>query len=161
MATIRKKDEHQWHVQVRKKGYPQQTKTFTTRAEAQAWANIIESEMSRGIWLDHGGAESTTLAAALARYEREVTPRKRGAADEVPKLRVLSRDDIAKRMLVSGRSAGLATLRDKWLADGLAPATVVRLLALLSHVFSTATTSPTQPNWRRNLRESSRHSMKA
>ena len=138
MATIRKKGEHQWHVQVRKRGYPQQTKTFTTRAEAQAWANMTESEMSRGVWLDRGEAETTTLAEALTRYEREVTPKKRSADDEVPKLRVIRRAEIAKRMLASVRSSDIAALRDEWLADGSAPATVVRLLALLSHVFSTA-----------------------
>ena len=138
MATIRKKGDYQWHVQVRKRGYPQQTKTFTTRAEAQAWVNMIESEMSRGVWLDRGEAESTTLAEALTRYEREVTPKKRSADDEVSKLRVISRAEIAKRMLASVRSADIAALRDKWLEDGSAPATVVRLMALLSHLFSTA-----------------------
>lgn len=64
--------------------------------------------------------------------------RKRSATDEVPRFRVLSREDFAKRALASGCSADVAALRDKWLADGLASATVVRLLALLSHVFSTA-----------------------
>ena len=138
MATIRRRGELQWEVQIRRNGFPRQNKTFTTRAEAQAWANMIESEMSRGVWLSRGEAESTTLAEALSRYEREVTPRKRSAADELPKLRVLARTDIAKRTLASVRSADIAALRDAWLARRWAPATVVRLLALLSHVFSTA-----------------------
>jgi integrase len=138
MATIRRRGELQWEVQIRRNGFPRQNKTFITRAEAQAWANMIESEMSRGVWLSRGEAESTTLTDALTRYEREVTPRKRSATDELPKLRVLARTDIAKRTLASVRSADIAALRDEWLADGWAPATVVRLLALLSHVFSTA-----------------------
>lgn len=37
MATIVNRGPHQFQAQVRRKGYPTQTKTFETSAEAKAW----------------------------------------------------------------------------------------------------------------------------
>ena len=37
MASFRKRGPYQWQAQVRKKGYPLQTKTFETKAAAQVW----------------------------------------------------------------------------------------------------------------------------
>ncbi|WP_296277253.1 hypothetical protein [Pseudomonas sp. UBA7530] len=51
MATIRNRGEYQWEVQIRRKGYPAQRKTFETKADAQAWARMIESEMDRGVFV--------------------------------------------------------------------------------------------------------------
>ena len=137
MATIRLRGAHQWHVQVRKRGWPTQTKTFDTKAEASAWAKMIESEMNRGVWLDRGEAESTTLRELLDRYEREVVPVKKGAAQEVSVLAAWRETVLAVRTVASVRGADVAALRDEWL-QLYAPATVLRRLAVLSHVFNTA-----------------------
>ena len=40
MATIRKRGNYQWEAQIRKRGFPSQTKTFNTKVEAEAWAKI-------------------------------------------------------------------------------------------------------------------------
>ena len=56
MATIRKRGPYQWAVQIRRKGYPPQNKTFTTKAEADAWAAMTESEMARGVWISRGSS---------------------------------------------------------------------------------------------------------
>ncbi len=81
MATIRKRGNYQWEAQIRKRGFPSQTKTFNTKVEAEAWAKMIESEMARGVWLSRSEAESTTLYEALTRYEKEIVPdKKRGSA---------------------------------------------------------------------------------
>ena len=53
MATIRKRGAYQWETQIRKRGFPSQTKTFNTKAEADAWAKMVESEMARGVSLSH------------------------------------------------------------------------------------------------------------
>ena len=118
MATVTKRGPYQWRAQVRRQDFPAQSRTFEKKADAIAWAADVESRMARHVWVSSAEAEATTLAEALTRYEREVTPKKRSAADEVPKLRVISRAEIAKRMLASVRSADIAALRDKWLADG-------------------------------------------
>ncbi|MFL9855090.1 site-specific integrase [Paraburkholderia madseniana] len=137
MATFRKRGPYQWEAQIRRRGYPAQSKTFETKAEAEAWANMIESEMSRGVWVSRGEAEATTLYEALTRYEAEVVPAKKGAAQEESVLRACKTEDLAKRPLAAIRSADVARLRDRWLKD-YKPATVLRRLAVLSHVFSIA-----------------------
>jgi integrase len=138
MAAINKRGPHQWRAQIRKTGFPPQSKTFTTKAEAEAWVQMTESEMTRGVWVSRGEAESTTLDEALTRYELEITPGKKTANGEKSFIRILRATSLAKRSLASIRSTDVAQLRDAWLKDGYAPATVVRRLALLSHVFSIA-----------------------
>jgi predicted P-loop ATPase len=61
MATIRKRGDYQWQAQIRKNGFSMQSKTFDTKQDAQAWANTIKSEISRGVWQDRSQAEQTTL----------------------------------------------------------------------------------------------------
>ncbi|NIF90028.1 site-specific integrase [Burkholderia sp. Cy-637] len=137
MPTIRKRGQYQWEAQVRRRGYPAQSKTFNTKAEAEAWANMIESEMSRGIWISRSEAEATTLFEALKRYEEEVSLLKKGAAQESSIIKTCQAVDLAKRPLATVRSADIAKLRDEWLKN-YKPATVLRRLAVLSHVFSIA-----------------------
>jgi integrase len=137
MPTIRKRGNYQWEAQVRRRGYPAQSKTFNTKAEAEAWASMIESEMSRGVWVSRSEAEATTLYEALKRYEEEISLSKKGAAQELSVLKACKAVDLAKRPLATIRSADVAKLRDEWLKD-YKPATVLRRLAVLSHVFSIA-----------------------
>ena len=89
MATIRKRGNYQWEAQIRKRGFPSQTKTFNTKVEAEAWAKMIESEMARGVWLSRSEAESTTLYEALTRYEKEIVPDKKGAVQDRSLVRIL------------------------------------------------------------------------
>jgi integrase len=137
MPTIRKRGHYQWEAQVRRRGYPAQSKTFNTKAEAEAWASVIESEMSRGVWVSRSEAEATTLYEALKRYEEEISLSKKGAAQELSVLKTCKAVDLAKRPLATIRGADIAKLRDEWLKD-YKPATVLRRLAVLSHVFSIA-----------------------
>lgn len=137
MPAIRKRGQYQWEAQVRRRGYPAQSKTFTTKAEAEAWASMIESEMSRGVWVSRSEAEATTLYEALKRYEEEVSLSKKGAAQESSVLKNCKAVDLAKRPLATIRSADIAKLRDEWLKN-YKPATVLRRLAVLSHVFNIA-----------------------
>lgn len=65
MATLRKRGPSQWQVQVRRKGWPLQTKTFNTQAEAKTWATMIEREMDAGVFVSRNEAESTSFANAL------------------------------------------------------------------------------------------------
>ncbi len=84
MATIRRKGSFQWHVQVRKKGYPSQTRTLESKQNAEVWARMVESEMDRGVFVSRAEAEKTTLNDAFDRYAREILPTKKGyRADQV------------------------------------------------------------------------------
>ena len=94
--------------------------------------------MNRGVWLDRSEAETTTLHALLDRYEVEVMPALKGAVREKSVLGLWRQTPLAKRAMATIRSGDVAQQRDAWLADGLAPATVLRRLARLSHLFNTA-----------------------
>lgn len=137
MAWFENRGPHQWRAVILRRGYPRQSKTFTTKAEAEAWAAMIESEMNRGVWLDRSEAENTTLLELLGRYEREIVPAKRGAVQEASVLAAWRESPLAVRIVATLRGADIATQRDEWL-EILAPATVLRRLAVLSHVFNTA-----------------------
>ncbi len=137
MATIRKRGPYQWEAQIRRKGFPHQQKTFNTKNEASAWASMIESEMSRGIWVSRSEAEETTLLEALVRYGKEITPTKKSVITETSSLRILANEELATRTMASIRSSDIAHLRDAWLKEYKA-ATVLRRLQLLSHVFNIA-----------------------
>ena len=141
MASITRRGDLQWQARVRRKGYPVQIKTFNTRAEAEAWARLIESEIDRGVFVSRAEAESTTLAEALDRYDREIAASKKGYVQEASLLRTWKSTVIASRPMASVRSADIAKLRDDWLKQTnppLKPASVVRRLAVLYHVFSIA-----------------------
>lgn len=81
MATIIKRGEAQWQAKVRKKGYSVQTKTFATKAKAEQWARLVESEMDRGVFMSTAIAENTYLSELLDRYVDEVAPSKKSEAD--------------------------------------------------------------------------------
>ena len=141
MATITKRilegNYVVWRARIRRKGFPPEDKTFTHRSDAELWAANRENEMRRGVYLSRYEAESTTLSKALDRYEREITPTKRGAAMERYKIGSLRRSSLGAYFLANLRSADLATWRDARLKEA-APATVVRELALISHLFTVA-----------------------
>lgn len=137
MANFRKRGELQWQARIRRKGYPDQVKTFNTRAEAEEWARAIEHQIDRGAFVSRAEAEATTLYEALGRYEREVTVHKNGEEAEKSVLRIWKGTELALRTMAAIRSADIAKQRDEWLIT-LKPATVLRRLQLLSHVFNIA-----------------------
>lgn len=137
MASFRKRGEYQWQARVRRKGYPDQVKTFNTRVEAEAWARQMESEIDRGVFVSRAEAEATSLHEALERYEQEVVPNKKGSAQEMSVIRALKAAELVRRPMAAVRSADVAKLRDEW-GKTLRPATVLRRLAVLSNVFTIA-----------------------
>ncbi len=59
MASFRKRGSGHWQAQVRKKGYPTQTKSFRTRAAAAQWVRSIEYEMDQGLFVSRNEADTT------------------------------------------------------------------------------------------------------
>lgn len=137
MASFRKRGEHQWQARVRRKGYPAQLKTFETRVEAEAWARKIESEIDGGVFVSRAEAEATSLNEALDRYEREIVPGKKGRVQETSVIRMWKATALVLRPMAAIRSVDIAKQRDTWLKT-CKPATVLRRIALLSHVFKIA-----------------------
>jgi hypothetical protein len=95
MATIEKRGQF-WRVKIRRTGLPSQTRTFDNRTQAQQWARGVESEIDKGIVVDRRVAQRLSLAEILERYRREVTPTKRGAADENLRLKAMAQRPFAR-----------------------------------------------------------------
>jgi len=134
MATYRKRGPRQWQVQVRKKGYPLQSKTFKSKAAADAWVRTIEHEMDQGLFFCRNAAEKTTLRELLERYQSEITPKKRGSGPETCRINTLLRHQLAERFIGSIRSPDIARYRDERLAQ-VSAGSVRRELTILSQVF--------------------------
>ena len=97
MATIRKLTRKPstnrclWQAQVRKKGAPPLSKCFNKKSDAVLWAQTIESEIDRNLYVDRSEADQTTLAEAMNRYGKEILPYKAGYAQDMSRAKVISR----------------------------------------------------------------------
>lgn len=78
-----------------------------------------------------------TLTEAFTRYEQEVSRFKKSATQELSIMKCWRNTFLANRTLNRIRHTDLKRLRDEWLQNRK-PATVVRRLALLSHLFTVA-----------------------
>lgn len=137
MASIERRGPNQWRVRVRKTGYPLETKTFTSKAQAQRWVRLVESEMDRGLFVSRQAAEQTTLGELIERYREEITPTKKGAEDEAIRLKAMERHPIHRKSLAAVRSVDIAEYRDERLTSA-SPATVNKELTLLGQVIDIA-----------------------
>ena len=137
MATIRKRGEGQYHVQVRKRGYPTQTKTFSKEADARRWATIIESEMERGVFVSRTEAEATLVKDILQRYKTEVLPTKRSEQSDKSRIKTLL-ETFGDYRLASLTSAHVAKFRDSRLQI-VGPQSVIHEINLLNRVLKSAT----------------------
>jgi integrase len=123
---------------VRRQGSTPITKSFATKADAALWARDLERSIDRAeLPANIRNLERITLADLLARYEAEVTPRKRGAKQERYKLRVIRSHAIAAAPLAKLTSSTLCSYRDDRLKKVRA-GTVRRELALLQHCLEIA-----------------------
>lgn len=143
MATIRRRENLLWQAIIRRSGWPNESKVFSTKYEAERWARSVESEMDRGIFISRHEAESTTLFDALERYSKEVSIKKKSHPREVTRIKMWQNTDLATRYLATLRGADFAEFRDNRLNESLAENTVRLDLALISHLFTIA-----QREWR-------------
>lgn len=66
MASITKKGD-KWQARVIRKGFPQQNKSFDTKAEAQAWGSEIETQMRQGTFVENKAHLETTIGELIQR----------------------------------------------------------------------------------------------
>ena len=77
-----------------------------------------------------------TLSDSLARYLAEISPKERNSNRRLD-CGALARQRLANRRLASITDTDISDIANAWLKD-LAPATVVRRLALVSHLYTVA-----------------------
>lgn len=134
MASIYKRKGF-WRAEVCRRGI-RKSHTFDTKADAETWAAKVESEIGRGVFVDHSEAERTTLAEALDRYEREVLPQKKSQRPVKSQIKRLKKD-LGQLKLASATSSVLAQYRDERLGT-VNTQTARHDLSLLSRVFNVA-----------------------
>jgi integrase len=146
MASIQErrngKGETSYRVQVRVKGYPAQTATFSTKTAAKLWAKTTEAAIAEGRHFKTAEAKRHTLAELVDRYAREVLPGKRYADRREAHL-AWWKDTLGAYSLAELTPARIAEARDSLLGAPTTrgprkPATVVRYMAALSHALSVA-----------------------
>ena len=137
MATIDKRGDFQWRVQVRRHGYPAQSKTFETREAAEKWARAIERELDIGLYINRGPAEKNTLGDILKRYLNEVVPTHKGAKIEKIRINAILKAKVCQLAMIALTPASLAEWRDERLKV-VAPATARRDLDIISAAINTA-----------------------
>ena len=157
MAVIRERvsatGTKSYHVQVRIKGFPPQTKTFASKTMAKQWAAMVETELKAGRYLPRVVAERHTVAELIARYRKEVLPQKKAKfiRDQTVHLdwweTKLGRYNLAElnsNLIAQARNAlstepyGKAGSKTAAKDRVRAPATVVRYMGALSHALNTA-----------------------
>ncbi|MFZ2171052.1 MAG: site-specific integrase [Methylococcaceae bacterium] len=146
MATITKRltadGKPYYTAQVRLKGYPAQTATFPRLTDAKTWAASTESAIKEGRHFKTAEAKKHTVAEMIDRYLS--TAKLTKVQDEHTGLHLRRWKDEIGYMLLSDVTADVITqLKDKLLNEEFrgkprSPTTVLRYMASLSTVFTTA-----------------------
>ena len=134
MASFRQHG-NRWQARVRRQGYPDITKSFQGRQDAERWARSVESDIDRGSYVSHTEAQKTTLADLIQRYMAEVLPSMKGATEDSIRLKAICRRPICKNSIAALTPAKVAEYRDLRLTE-VAAGTVVRELAYLSSIIN-------------------------
>ena len=112
-----------------------ESKVFRTKREAAAWASVREAEIRNAAGKSPG--EKHTLGEALKKYGEEVSPGKKGKRWELVRLAAFERSLPVTLAIGKVTPALLGQWRDGRLKS-VSAGSVIREIALLSHVFETA-----------------------
>jgi integrase len=117
MASIRKHRD-KFQVQVRRKGYPDISRSFHQLRDAKEWARQIEIEADRSeLEPSRKQLDSITLGELVKRYRDEVTPRKKSSDVETIVLNAFLRHRICKKPLSRITPADFSSYRDERLKE--------------------------------------------
>jgi integrase len=126
-----------WQGRIRRRGYPDITKTFETKADAEIWARSVESGIDKGQFVSINEAQRTNLGDVIARYLVEVTPTMKGVTEDTIRLKAIMRKPIARWSMANLSVARIAAYRDERLKE-VSAGTVIRELAYLSAIINHA-----------------------
>lgn len=135
-----KDGETHYRVQIRIKGRPVVRATFKRKTDAQKWKQITECSIRDGKYFKTAESRKHTLYEAICRYERDVLPNKHRAKQEQQlkwwkeRLGSYSLADITPSLIAEQRDKLTQTMTKY--GQKMAPTTVLRYLAALSHVFT-------------------------
>lgn len=133
-----------YRVLIRMKGCPPQSATFDRKTDARKWAQDTESAIRDGRYFKTIEAKKHTFGDMVDRYVKEVLPHKPKMEKQQKTQLTWWKAQLGHFMLSDVTPARIGECRDRLLNEEIAesrsrtPATVVRYLAAISHMFSTA-----------------------
>ena len=135
MGTLRRRN-NKWHVQIRRKDYPSQTRTFNNKLAALRWIRNTEVKLEQN---DVGllRKDYPTLKSLIERYINTVSIKKRGYTTEKYHLKSLLRNKIARFPVNLVTSKNLAEYRDERM-NKVKSSTLLRELNIIQHLFNIA-----------------------
>ena len=132
MAYIRiRNGRHE--AQVRRKGHPPISKSFTSKTAAKMWIKAVETDMERG---EFKPRVDMTVGQLIKRYQTDVIPKQKAHQSALVRCRRLRRE-LGKINLSDLSPAHLASYRDERLKT-IKPSTLKRELSILSSAINTA-----------------------
>lgn len=137
-----KDGEVHYRVQVRLKGHPTVRATFKSKTKAKLWKQTTECSIREGKYFKTHEAKKHTLQEAISKYERDILPHKPKAKQE-QQLRWW-KQQLGSHTLAELTPGLIGEHRDKLsqsitkFGSKMAPTTVLRYMAALSHVLSVA-----------------------
>ncbi len=139
MATVINRDGR-WQCKIRRQGYPVKTRTFSLKAEAEAWARQIESQMDRGEWQDRRAAERTTVGEAVKTWQTSILSKlaKSTQASDNVRCGIIQKDEIAKVALAKVSPLTIMDFIDRCDEAERSPATAFQYVMIISRTINTA-----------------------
>lgn len=137
MASIRAHGTG-YQVQIRKKGFPPQTRTFDKKADAEAWARQTEADMEAAKWQDNKKARKTPFRDILQRYYDDECPKRRGGENQRYKILAFMENPLFQKPVSAITVEDVVKFRNERIKAGCVSSTVRSELSLLSMVFKTA-----------------------
>ena len=134
MASFIKRNGR-WTARIRKKGYPEITQTFATKALAQKWSQTVQSDPDKFLMTDSTTGSFETLGDLIRRYEIEVTPTKKSQKKEQYRVRSLQTLWLSDIRLKDLRTHHINFFKEQRMKE-VTSATVIRDLQLLSHILN-------------------------
>lgn len=141
--------QKRYKAKIQRAGFRTRCKNFPTRRSAEQWATKTESEMLNGIYVDRSALEKITLHDALERYVNEFTLGKKGATQELGRIRRWQAHPLSNCSLCNITSQDfLDYIDDRREDDEVADQTLKLDLAPINHLFEVA-----KQNWKYPIQE--------
>ena len=143
MASIQKRKlkdgSVNYRVQVRLKGFPTQSASFERLTDAKKWSQSTEAAIREHRYFKTSEAKKHTVADLIDRYVRQVLPTKPKSFKQQNRQLSWWKSKLGPYTLADITPALLAETRDSLREErGVAPGTIVRYMAALSHAFTIA-----------------------
>lgn len=136
MANVTQRASGKWQAKIRRTGFPDQSKSFDKKSDADAWARAVEREMDIGAFIKRDDSERTTFKVAAERYKNEILPAKRSIQQAESVIKLLC-EHFGKFSLASINAAMISKFRDERLKC-VKPQTVVHELNMISRIYKAA-----------------------